>query len=157
MTSSPNCAIDDSSGDTEEQRSNKDEGHDDDGREDGTEDARPPDVLRCHALHASSLGTSTVGSAACRLAPRWRFVQSATLTTFMVATNDYRSAGNERTEYHACVAWGPPVPRSAGQFLSKDQLVDVEGRLRQWNDDAGKRHCKVGCYVGLPPADRTVT
>ncbi|MCA1570245.1 MAG: single-stranded DNA-binding protein [Chloroflexi bacterium] len=29
-----------------------------------------------------------------------------------------------------------------GQFLSKGQLVDVEGRLqtRQWDDDAGKGH-----------------
>jgi len=28
-----------------------------------------------------------------------------------------------------------------GQFLSKGQLVDVDGRLqtRQWDDDAGKR------------------
>jgi single-strand DNA-binding protein len=31
-----------------------------------------------------------------------------------------------------------------GQFLSKGQLVDLEGRLptRQWDDDAGLRHCQ---------------
>jgi single-strand DNA-binding protein len=30
-----------------------------------------------------------------------------------------------------------------GQFVTKGQLVDVEGRLqtRQWDDDAGKCHC----------------
>ena len=31
-----------------------------------------------------------------------------------------------------------------GKFLSKGQLVDIEGRLqtRQWDDDAGVRHWK---------------
>ena len=68
---------------------------------------------------------------------------TANLTTFTVATNDYRSAGNERTEYHPCVAWDR-LAEICGQFLSKGQLVDVEGRLqtRQWDDDAGKRHWK---------------
>jgi single-strand DNA-binding protein len=37
-----------------------------------------------------------------------------------------------------------------GQFLSKGQLVDIEGRLqtRQWDDDAGKRHWKTEVVVG---------
>jgi len=36
-----------------------------------------------------------------------------------------------------------------GQFLSKVQLVDIEGRLqtRQWDDDAGKRHWKTEVVV----------
>jgi single stranded DNA-binding protein len=70
------------------------------------------------------------------------------LTTFTVATNDYRSAGNERTEYHACVAWDR-LAEICGQFVSKGQLVDVEGRLqtRQWDDDAGRRHWKTEIVV----------
>ncbi len=60
---------------------------------------------------------------------------------FSVATNEYRGANGERTEYHACVAWDR-LAEICGQFLSKGQLVDVDGRLqtRQWDDDAGKRH-----------------
>jgi single stranded DNA-binding protein len=36
-----------------------------------------------------------------------------------------------------------------GQFVTKGQLVDVEGRLqtRQWDDDAGKRHWKTEVVV----------
>ena len=66
-------------------------------------------------------------------------MQSATLQTFSVATNEYRGANGERTEYHACVAWDR-LAEICGQFLSKGQLVDVDGRLqtRQWDDDAGK-------------------
>jgi single-strand DNA-binding protein len=69
--------------------------------------------------------------------------------TFSVATNEYRGGGNgERTEYHACVAWDR-LAEICGQFLSKGQLVDVEGRLqtRQWDDDAGKRHWKTEVVV----------
>ena len=68
-------------------------------------------------------------------------MHSATLTTFSVATNEYRGGNGERTEYHACVAWDR-LAEICGQFLSKGQLVDVDGRLqtRQWDDDAGKRH-----------------
>ena len=68
-------------------------------------------------------------------------MQSALLQTFSVATNEFRGANGERTEYHACVAWDR-LAEICGQFLSKGQLVDVDGRLqtRQWDDDAGKRH-----------------
>ena len=64
----------------------------------------------------------------------------APLATFSVATNEYRGANGERTEYHACVAWDR-LAEICGQFLSKGQLVDVDGRLqtRQWDDEAGKR------------------
>jgi single-strand DNA-binding protein len=36
-----------------------------------------------------------------------------------------------------------------GQFVTKGQLVDVEGRLqtRQWDDDAGKRHSSPGALA----------
>jgi single-strand DNA-binding protein len=69
------------------------------------------------------------------------------VATFTVATNEYRGGG-ERTEYHPCVAWDR-LAEICGQFLSKGQLVDVEGRLqtRQWDDDAGKRHWKTEVVV----------
>jgi single stranded DNA-binding protein len=70
------------------------------------------------------------------------------LQTFSVATNEYRGGNGERTEYHPCVAWDR-LAEICGQFLSKGQLVDVEGRLqtRQWDDDAGKRHWKTEVVV----------
>src|SRR5918995_979718 len=70
------------------------------------------------------------------------------VATFTVATNEYRGANGERTEYHLCVAWDR-LAEITGQFLSKGQLVDVEGRLqtRQWDDDAGKRHWKTEVVV----------
>ena len=66
------------------------------------------------------------------------------VATFTVATNEYRGGNGERTEYHPCVAWDR-LAEITGQFLSKGQLVDIEGRLqtRQWDDDAGKRYYKV--------------
>ena len=65
------------------------------------------------------------------------------LATFVVATNEYRGNGAERTEYHNVIAWDR-LAEICGQFLSKGQLVDIEGRLqtRQWDDDAGIRHWK---------------
>lgn len=65
------------------------------------------------------------------------------LAQFVVATNEYRANGGERTEYHNVIAWDR-LAEICGQFLSKGQLVDIEGRLqtRQWDDDAGLRHWK---------------
>ena len=56
------------------------------------------------------------------------------VATFTIATNEFRGGGAERTEYHPCVAWDR-LAEICGQFLSKGQLVDVEGRLqtRQWD------------------------
>lgn len=78
---------------------------------------------------------------------------------FTIATNEYRSGGQERTEYHPCVAWDR-LAEITGQFLSKGQLVDIEGRLqtRQWDDDAGRRYCIVVPYTAerVPPMTTTV-
>jgi len=70
------------------------------------------------------------------------------VATFSIATNEFRGGNGERTEYHACVAWDR-LAEICGQFLSKGQLVDIEGRLqtRQWDDDAGKRHWKTEVVV----------
>jgi single-strand DNA-binding protein len=58
-----------------------------------------------------------------------------TVTTFSVATNDYRS-GQEKAEYHTVVTWDR-LAEICAQYLGKGQLVAVEGRIqtRQWEDD----------------------
>ena len=65
-----------------------------------------------------------------------------TVTTFSVATNDYRG-GSEKAEYHPVVTWDR-LAEICGQFLAKGSLVCIEGRLqtRQWEDDAKVRHWK---------------
>jgi single-strand DNA-binding protein len=65
-----------------------------------------------------------------------------TVTTFSVATNDYRG-GTEKAEYHPVVTW-ERLAEICGQFLAKGSLVCIEGRLqtRQWEDDAKQRHWK---------------
>ena len=71
------------------------------------------------------------------------------VANFVVATNEFRGDGaGERTEYHNLVAWDR-LAEICGQYLSKGQLVDVEGRLqtRQWDDDAGIRHWKTEVVV----------
>jgi single-strand DNA-binding protein len=72
------------------------------------------------------------------------------VANFVVATNEFRGQGaTERTEYHNLVAWDR-LAEICGQFLSKGQLIDVEGRLqtRQWDDDAGVRHWKTEVVIG---------
>lgn len=72
------------------------------------------------------------------------------VANFTVATNEFRGNGaGEKTEYHNLVAWDR-LAEICGQFLSKGQLVDIEGRLqtRQWDDDAGLRHWKTEVVVG---------
>jgi single-strand DNA-binding protein len=65
-----------------------------------------------------------------------------TVTTFSVATNDYRS-GQEKAEYHMVVTWDR-LAEICAQYLGKGQLVAVEGRIqtRQWEDDRKVRHWK---------------
>jgi len=70
------------------------------------------------------------------------------VANFSVATNEFRGGGGERTEYHNLVAWDR-LAQICGQFLSKGQLIDAEGRLqtRQWDDDAGVRHWKTEVVI----------
>jgi single-strand DNA-binding protein len=71
------------------------------------------------------------------------------VANFVVATNEFRGSGvGERTEYHNVVAWDR-LAEICGQFLSKGQLIDIEGRLqtRQWDDDAGIRHWKTEVVI----------
>ena len=65
------------------------------------------------------------------------------VTTFAVATNEYRGNGKERAEYHNIVVWDR-LAQVCGQYLGKGQQVAIEGRLqtRQWEDDHGVRHWK---------------
>jgi len=65
------------------------------------------------------------------------------VTTFAVATNEYRGNGKERAEYHNIVVWDR-LAQVCGQYLGKCQQVAIEGRLqtRQWEDDRGQRHWK---------------
>ena len=64
------------------------------------------------------------------------------VTQFNLATNDYRG-GSERAEYHSVVTW-ERLAEICAQYLTKGQLVAVEGRLqtRQWEDDKKLRHWK---------------
>jgi single-strand DNA-binding protein len=63
-----------------------------------------------------------------------------TVTNFSVATNEYRG-GEERTEYHAIVSWDR-LAEICGQYLTKGQLISLEGRLqtRNWEDDHKLKH-----------------
>ena len=67
----------------------------------------------------------------------------SSVTTFAVATNEYRGNGKERAEYHNIVVWDR-LAQVCGQYLGKGQQVAIEGRLqtRQWEDDRGARHWK---------------
>ena len=71
-----------------------------------------------------------------------KLASGKTVTTFAVATNDYR-AGSEKAEYHNVVTWDR-LAEICGQYLGKGQLVAIEGRIqtRQWEDDAKVRHWK---------------
>lgn len=71
-----------------------------------------------------------------------KLASGKTVTTFSVATNDYRS-GEERAEYHNVVTWDR-LAEICGQYLGKGQTVNIEGRIqtRQWEDDNKLRHWK---------------
>ncbi|HTC85181.1 MAG TPA: single-stranded DNA-binding protein [Candidatus Acidoferrum sp.] len=66
-----------------------------------------------------------------------------TVTSFSVATNEYRTNGQEKSEFHSIVTWDR-LAEICGTYLGKGQQVAVEGRLqtRSWDDDRGVRHWK---------------
>jgi single-strand DNA-binding protein len=66
-----------------------------------------------------------------------------TVTQFGVATNAYRTNGQEKSEFHNVVTWDR-LAEICGQYLGKGQQVAIEGRLqtRSWDDDRGQRHWK---------------
>lgn len=64
-----------------------------------------------------------------------------TVTQFSIASHEYVGGGKEKSEYHTIVTWDR-LAEISGRYLTKGQLVGVEGRLqtRSWDDDQGKRH-----------------
>ncbi|MCU0504423.1 MAG: single-stranded DNA-binding protein [Chloroflexi bacterium] len=72
-----------------------------------------------------------------------------TVTTFGVATNEYRGNGEEHTEYHAIVTWDR-LAEVCGEYLGKGSQVAIDGRIqtRQWEDDRGARHWKTEVVAG---------
>ncbi len=69
-----------------------------------------------------------------------------TVTTFSLATNDYRSRDNkERAEFHTVVTWDR-LAEICAEYLVKGALVAVEGRIqtRQWEDENKLRHWEDG-------------
>ena len=78
--------------------------------------------------------------------PQLRTIPSGqSVATFSVATNRTWTGktGNreEEVEFHNVVAWGRQA-EIASQFLTKGQLIVVEGRLRtrSWQDKQGQNH-----------------
>lgn len=81
--------------------------------------------------------------------PEMRYTPSGRpVTTFSVATSrTWNTSEGERrteTEWFNVVAWGS-LAEICNQYLTKSQLVYVEGRLqsRQWEDNEGNRHSAV--------------
>ena len=72
-----------------------------------------------------------------------------TITSFNVATNEYRGQGEERAEYHSVVTWDR-LAEVCGQYLGKGSQVAIDGRIqtRQWEDDRGVRHWKTEVVAG---------
>jgi len=77
--------------------------------------------------------------------PELRYTNTGTaVANFRIATNDTWTDKNgekqERTEWHAIVAWGK-LGEICGKYLKKGRSVYVEGRLqtRQWEDQQGNK------------------
>jgi len=77
--------------------------------------------------------------------PEMRQTGSGTpVTNFSVATNETWNAQNgerqERTEWHNIVTWNK-LAEICNEYLSKGQLVYIEGRLqtREWDDRDGNK------------------
>ena len=78
--------------------------------------------------------------------PEMRYTPSGRpVTTFSVGANrSWNTSDGERrteTEWFNVVAWSN-LAEICKQYLTKDQLVYIEGRLqtRQWEDQQGNRH-----------------
>lgn len=63
----------------------------------------------------------------------------STVTTFVLATNEYAGPGKEKSEFHTVVTWDK-LAEVCGRWLGKGQQVAVEGRIqtRNWDDDRGR-------------------
>ncbi|MFQ5928235.1 MAG: single-stranded DNA-binding protein [Acidobacteriota bacterium] len=77
--------------------------------------------------------------------PEMRYTSSGTpVTNFSVATNERWNNQNgerqERTEWHKIVTWSK-LAEICNQYLTKGQLVYIEGRLqtREWDDRDGNK------------------
>ena len=77
--------------------------------------------------------------------PEMRYTGSGTpVANFSLATNerwnDQNGGRQERTEWHNIVVWSK-LAEICNQYLSKGQLVSIEGRLqtREWNDRDGNK------------------
>ena len=77
--------------------------------------------------------------------PEMRYTGSGTpVVNFSLATNERWSDQNggrqERTEWHNIVVWSK-LAEICNQYLSKGQLVYIEGRLqtREWDDRDGNK------------------
>ena len=76
--------------------------------------------------------------------PEMRSLASGkSVTQFGLATNEFRTNGGEKSEYHNVVTWDR-LAEICGTYLGKGQQVAVEGRLqtRSWDDERGQRHWK---------------
>ena len=69
-----------------------------------------------------------------------KLASGKTVTTFTVATHDYRGAGGEKSEFHSVVTWDR-LAEICNQYLTKGQLVYIEGSLqnREWDDQDGNK------------------
>ena len=77
--------------------------------------------------------------------PEMRYTSSGTpVTNFSVATNErwnnQDGERQERTEWHKIVTWSK-LAEICNQYLTKGQLVYIEGRLqtREWDDRDGNK------------------
>ena len=76
--------------------------------------------------------------------PEMRTLSSGKMvTTFNLATNEYRSKGQEKSEFHSVVTWDR-LAEIAGQYVTKGTPLLVEGRLKldTWEKD-GKKNSKL--------------
>jgi len=77
--------------------------------------------------------------------PESKFTKSGNaVTNFSLATNeswkDKNDEVQERTEWHRIVMFGK-MAETAGEYLTKGQLVYVEGRIKtdSWETDSGEK------------------